>query len=606
MNMNNCDCKTKPAVRVVSGNDLTMEALVSIYDRDEGVYKPLDLSKVSDVTLRLVGTFGKVPGKGAAVSGSKVSALFPADSLKVGVYGVEITFRDANGRGRAFERGLIGVVATSGEATVESSAEGETGEGLNITVDVKTRTVSIGGSGVADYSLLENKPSINDVTLEGNKTLEELGFAKVAASGSYKDLSDTPSKLSQFIDDTYAAPFKIDLYGLPVSTDKNGDKVYDLSSFGKSWGATLQNGLRMGQTIWINYSARGMGDDYPRWAMICSYLFNRYDECFFGFTNDGKWYRFSFVGLLTTPFSASLTISELGTVISFPDGGDGTKYLNDMGGYTDPVAGVKSALEPYDCTELWQIGKGDDCTEAAQNLFKAIKANRPLFTKSTLYQGGTDTTHIEVIAAVGIVDEPQSCYVSLHSFPDIQRYECIAISIDEEAYDGENAHYSIFERMSVNIQEELTLKTVNGQSLVGDGNVETRVVEPIPAVSGQDTTAGVHRFPYFTALKASLKAGHTYGGVVRFIDSGFDPNGATLALRIEAVENGGVVNLVVTATQLDGAGDYAIVYKLLFTGSVDDEWTRLADTNMLRAYAKTTDVKAMINAAVVSAINTEV
>ena len=178
--MRKCECngKASPAVRVVSGNDLTVEALLSVYDKDSGIYKPLDLSNASDVALRLVGTFGKVPGKDTVAAGSKVSAFFPAGSLGVGTYGVEVIFRDSVGRSRLYERGLIGVVETSGEATVVSSAEGDTGEGLNITVDVKTRTVRIGGSGsgVTDYSLLDNKPSVNGVTLEGNKTSEDLGL----------------------------------------------------------------------------------------------------------------------------------------------------------------------------------------------------------------------------------------------------------------------------------------------------------------------------------------------------------------------------------------------------------------------------------------------
>lgn len=61
----NCGCVNSggsPAVRVVSGNDLTVEALLSVYDRESGVYKPLDLSEASDVSLRLVGTFSKVQG----------------------------------------------------------------------------------------------------------------------------------------------------------------------------------------------------------------------------------------------------------------------------------------------------------------------------------------------------------------------------------------------------------------------------------------------------------------------------------------------------------------------------------------------------------------
>lgn len=34
-----------------------------------------------------------------------------------------------------------------------------------------------GGGGTSDYDDLENKPSINNVTLSGNKTLSELGAA---------------------------------------------------------------------------------------------------------------------------------------------------------------------------------------------------------------------------------------------------------------------------------------------------------------------------------------------------------------------------------------------------------------------------------------------
>lgn len=176
-----CGCGTKcgdaPDVRVVEGNDLTVEALVSVYDRDSGVYKPLDLSGATDVALRLVGTFSKVPGRDTTVTGSRVSAFFPAGSLGKGVYGVEITFRDADGRCRAFERSLIEVVESSGEATVESTAEGETGDGLNITVDIRTRTITIGdGSGTSDYSRLVNKPSVNGVELVGGLTAAELGL----------------------------------------------------------------------------------------------------------------------------------------------------------------------------------------------------------------------------------------------------------------------------------------------------------------------------------------------------------------------------------------------------------------------------------------------
>lgn len=147
----NCGCGTNCGdaqdVRVVAGNDLTVEALVSVYDRDSGVYKPLDLSGATDVALRLVGTFSKVPGRDTTVTGSRVSAFFPGGSIGVGIYGVEITFVDSLGKSRIFERNLIRIVSASGEATVDNDIEGEAGEGLNVSVNVLTRTVRIGGSG---------------------------------------------------------------------------------------------------------------------------------------------------------------------------------------------------------------------------------------------------------------------------------------------------------------------------------------------------------------------------------------------------------------------------------------------------------------------------
>ena len=197
--MNKCDCNDNRKIRIVSGNDLTVEALVSVYDRDSGVYKPLDLSGATDVALRLVGTFSKVLGRDTTASGSRVSAFFPAGRLGKGVYGVEITFSDADGRCRAFERSLIEVVESSGEATVESTAEGETGDGLNITVDVRTRTVRIGGTGATDYPSLTGKPSINGVVLEGNKSPSDLGmYSKEEADEKFETKTQAAAALAQY------------------------------------------------------------------------------------------------------------------------------------------------------------------------------------------------------------------------------------------------------------------------------------------------------------------------------------------------------------------------------------------------------------------------
>lgn len=187
--MDNCTCISREIVSIVYGNDFTIEAHVSVYDKDEGIYKLLDLTGVKKCQMRLVGTYRKAIGKDVAVSGSKVTAFFPGGSVGVGTYGVEITFVDSLGKGRIFERNLIGIVSASGDATVDNDIEGEAGEGLNVSVNVLTRTVRIGdvGSVLADYNLLENRPSIGGVTLEGNKRPSDLGmYSKEEADGKFQ------------------------------------------------------------------------------------------------------------------------------------------------------------------------------------------------------------------------------------------------------------------------------------------------------------------------------------------------------------------------------------------------------------------------------------
>ena len=179
--MDNCTCISREIVSIVYGNDFTIEAHVSVYDKDEGIYKLLDLTGVKECQMRLVGTYRKVIGKNVAVYGSKVTAFFPGGSIGVGIYGVEITFVDSLGKSRIFERNLIRIVSASGEATVDNDIEGEAGEGLNVSVNVLTRIVRISGggtsgSGAKDYPSLTGKPSINGHVLEGDLTAEELGL----------------------------------------------------------------------------------------------------------------------------------------------------------------------------------------------------------------------------------------------------------------------------------------------------------------------------------------------------------------------------------------------------------------------------------------------
>lgn len=56
-----------------------------------------------------------------------------------------------------------------------------------------------GSGGTSDYEDLNNKPSINNVELSGNKSLNDLG---IQPAGSYALASDIPTNLSQLTDDT--------------------------------------------------------------------------------------------------------------------------------------------------------------------------------------------------------------------------------------------------------------------------------------------------------------------------------------------------------------------------------------------------------------------
>lgn len=125
-----CDCKHS-GIRIVRGNDVTIEAVVSVFDKATGTYSPSDLSEVEGVSLNMVGPFGRVAGREVSAIGSKVTAFFPAGALGVGSYGVEIIFKDSAGKSRMYERDLVRVVE-SGE---EAAGGAGSADGRTVTVD---------------------------------------------------------------------------------------------------------------------------------------------------------------------------------------------------------------------------------------------------------------------------------------------------------------------------------------------------------------------------------------------------------------------------------------------------------------------------------------
>lgn len=187
--MKEFDCdKNMPGIRMVKGNDLTVVALASVYDADSGAYIAFNLGACTGVTMRLVRSFNRIEAKSISVDGDEVTATFAGSTLTTGTYGVEILFSKDGQAGRIFENDLFAIVIDSSDASIDTAAGGGNGQGYNITVDIKSRTLRVGQvSGITDYNLLENRPSIGGVTLEGDRRPSDLGmYSKVEADEKFE------------------------------------------------------------------------------------------------------------------------------------------------------------------------------------------------------------------------------------------------------------------------------------------------------------------------------------------------------------------------------------------------------------------------------------
>lgn len=87
-----------------------------------------------------------------------------------------------------------------GETTISSTEQEDSinfvaGNGITISPNADTKTITITNSeaGSLDYEALSNKPSINNITLLGNKTLSDIGISLVGTTNDYEDLTNKPT-----------------------------------------------------------------------------------------------------------------------------------------------------------------------------------------------------------------------------------------------------------------------------------------------------------------------------------------------------------------------------------------------------------------------------
>ena len=171
-------------VTVVQGNDFTLNITLSTPNKETQAHDPYDIRDAESIEVKLVSQIKghvlrldpfKIVGKNV------ISTLVSGTKLKLTDYDVEVSFVKGGLNKRAYECNIIHVVRCQGDTDYSTQdTEGENGYGIDLTMGIDLEVVNLGknvnGSGTLDYNNLEHKPSINDVVLEGNKTLEDLGI----------------------------------------------------------------------------------------------------------------------------------------------------------------------------------------------------------------------------------------------------------------------------------------------------------------------------------------------------------------------------------------------------------------------------------------------
>lgn len=106
------------------------------------------------------------------------------------------------------ERGIQGLKGDTGANGLDAKINGVNTltieAGTNITLDQEGNILTInstggGGGGTSDYTYLTNKPKINNVELNGNKSLNDLG---IQPAGNYALESEVPTKTSDLTNDS--------------------------------------------------------------------------------------------------------------------------------------------------------------------------------------------------------------------------------------------------------------------------------------------------------------------------------------------------------------------------------------------------------------------
>ena len=169
------------SITVVQGNDFTLNITLSTPNKETQSTDPYDIRDAKSLEVKLI---SQIKGHVLRldpfdiVGKNVISTIVSGTRLKLTDYDVEVSFVKGGLNKRAYECNIIHVVRCQGDTDYSTqNTEGENGYGIDLTMGIDIEVVNLGKNvNALDYNLLENRPSINGVVLEGDLTAEELGL----------------------------------------------------------------------------------------------------------------------------------------------------------------------------------------------------------------------------------------------------------------------------------------------------------------------------------------------------------------------------------------------------------------------------------------------
>ena len=136
-------------ITIVKGNDFDLSVTVSRLNEETQTYEPYNLEGCTDVCLSLVGMPHHIQASGVTTEGNTIKGEILGRCLRLGAYGVQVSFVDGGMQRRSYECGLIEFVNVNihdGNQTEIEGNDSEDGVSVNLYTRVQCDNILIGVS----------------------------------------------------------------------------------------------------------------------------------------------------------------------------------------------------------------------------------------------------------------------------------------------------------------------------------------------------------------------------------------------------------------------------------------------------------------------------